>query len=109
MYQESSPAMRERRPTCFGEYAETDGRIPTIPRARYIDRAVLRRGDCADVAPRSGSLHAAKSRSLKWATACCYGKSGASILLVRSAPDEIKAFYNTCGIVDEGSAVEHEL
>jgi phenylpropionate dioxygenase-like ring-hydroxylating dioxygenase large terminal subunit len=95
MYQEIIAADARQAPDLFREYSETDVDVPTVPRARYIDKAFFD-AEITRMWPRVWQLACREEQIPEVGDCLLYESPGASILIVRSAPDEIKAFYNTC-------------
>jgi len=95
MYQEIIAGDVRKAPDVFREYAETDIGIPTIPRARYVDKAFFD-AEIARMWPRVWQLACREEQIPEVGDCLLYESPGASILLVRNAPNDIKAFYNTC-------------
>ncbi len=95
MYQQIVSEDVRAAPGIFREYSQIDIDVPSVPRARYTDKAFF-------------DLEVARMWSRVWQLACreeqipevgdclVYESPGASLFIVRSSPTLIKAFYNTC-------------
>lgn len=95
MYQEVVSADVRAAPAVFREYSEVNIDIPTVPRARYVDKAFFDL-EIARMWPRVWQLACREEEIPEVGDCLPYESPGASLLLVRSGESEIKGYYNTC-------------
>ncbi len=95
MYQEIIAGDVRPAPAVFREYSEVDVDFPAVPRARYTEKAFFD-AEIARMWPRVWQLACREEQIPEVGDCLLYESPGASILVVRSAPAEIRAFYNTC-------------
>lgn len=95
MYQTIIKNDAKPAPQVFLEYSEVDVPVPAVERERYTSKAFF-------------DLEVERMWSRVWQMACreeqipevgdtlLYEPPGMKLMIVRTAPDEIKAFYNSC-------------
>jgi phenylpropionate dioxygenase-like ring-hydroxylating dioxygenase large terminal subunit len=95
MYQDIIDADARPAPAVFREYSEIDVDVPTVPRARYTDKAFFDL-ELERMWPRVWQLACREEQIPETGDCLLYESPGASLLLVRSSDSEIKGYYNTC-------------
>ena len=95
MYQDIIAARRAKGARRLSRVCGNRHQHPDVPRARYVDKAFFD-AEIARMWPRVWQLACREEQIPEVGDCLLYESPGASILVVRSAPDEIKAFYNTC-------------
>lgn len=95
MYQEIISADARPAPAVFREYSEVNIDVPTVPRARYFDKAFFHL-EIERMWPRVWQLACREEEIVEVGDCLLYESPGASLLLVRSSESEIKCYYNTC-------------
>jgi phenylpropionate dioxygenase-like ring-hydroxylating dioxygenase large terminal subunit len=94
-YQEVVAADSRPAPPIFAPGPEVDPGFDTVPRARYTDKNFFDL-EMQRLWPRIWQLACREEQIPETGDCLVYESPGASILLVRSAADEIKGYYNTC-------------
>lgn len=95
MYQQVIAGDARPAPAIFREYSQLDIDIPSVPRARYTDKAFFDL-ELERLWPHVWQLACREEQIPEVGDCVLYESPGASLVLVRSSTDTIKAFYNTC-------------
>jgi phenylpropionate dioxygenase-like ring-hydroxylating dioxygenase large terminal subunit len=95
MYQEIIDADARPAPPVFREYSEVNINIPSVPRARYIDKAFFDL-EIERMWPRVWQIACREEQLPEVGDCLLYESPGASLLIVRSSETDIKCYYNTC-------------
>ena len=82
-------------PPVVTEYSETAIDCPRVPRSQYTSPDFARL-ELERMWPRVWQVACREEQIPEVGDCVVYQSPGASVLIVRSAPDEIKAFYNSC-------------
>lgn len=94
-YQEVISADVRPAPPLFTEYSETAIDCPSVPRAQYTSPEFAKL-ELERMWPRVWQVGCREEQIPEIGDVVVYDSAGASMIFVRSAPDEIKAFYNSC-------------
>jgi nitrite reductase/ring-hydroxylating ferredoxin subunit len=79
----------------FREYSETDVPCASVPRAQYTSQDFARL-EQERLWPRVWQMACREEQIPETGDYLVYESPGASLIIVRAAPDEIRAYYNSC-------------